>query len=374
MSKLEYYYAVPEHLVIRELIPDIDNRRLAGAAARDAIANNPGVVPVGIDPDEGGTVFWADIGDYPFREWQFLYTIDHLAKAGRIGMSFTTALDALRDPEIATRGLAPRGFIFHVSRCGSTVLGKALARADENVVINQGGPLQHGFWALVTDNWSRPPVASDENLHLFRQVVLALTRQRQPGQRNAFVKFISWNTLCMDFIFQAFPDVPAVFLYRDAAEVIASVRKNTTAALEARGTSKGIFIAGNDQNPDAVKYLTNCYSKYFDHALDAVERGLNVVNYRNINGDNARHIMGEGLGYEPDPETWSGMRGQFDVYSKDDTDKTVFTSDEAAKQSAIPDEDRAIIDASCRDLADRLDDCPGNLFPRQTRHKDAYQL
>lgn len=367
MSKIDYYYAVPEHLVIRELLPGIEQRRVDAAEAQEIIAKTPGLVPVAIDPAEDGNgrpaVYWADIGQHPFREWQFLYTIAHLAETGEIGASFATDMDVLQDPAILDRGIAPRGFIFHVSRCGSTLLAKALARSDANIVINQGGPLQHGFWSLVTDGWRNPPDPTPENLSLFRQLVLAMTRRRHPDQTNAFVKFISWNTLCVDFISRAFPDVPQLFLYRDAAEVIASVRKNTTAALEARGTAKGSLIAGPVQDTDDVKYLTKCYNNYFRYALDAVPQGLKVLNYRDISGDNALQIMEQGLAYTPPEAEWDRMRKQFSLYSKDDSGQQKFTSDEAEKQNAITDAEKKIIDESCRTLVEKLDHCPGNLFP-----------
>src|SRR5690606_22728206 len=131
-------------------------------------------------------------------------------------------------------------------------------------------------------NWSKPLEASQRNLTLFRQLVLAMTRRRRPQQRNAFVKFISWNSLYMDFISQAFPGTPQVFLYRDAAEVIASVRNNTTAALEAKGSAKGVFLAGQDQTVDDVTYLARCYAAYFRTALACGMAGPVLINYNQI--------------------------------------------------------------------------------------------
>jgi hypothetical protein len=361
---MDHLYAYPEHLVIQNLLPGIGERRIGVTEARALIARTPGIVPIGIDPDGAGAVYWADIGDYPFREWQFLFTIDHLAREGQITTSFSTPVDVLVDPEIARRGLAPRGFIFHVSRCGSTLLAKSLARSDENIVINQGGPLQHGFWTLITDNWQRPLEATEENLALFRQLVLAMTRVRAPGQKNAFIKFISWNTLCMDFVAKAFPGIPMIFLYRDAAEVIASVMKNTTAALEARGSAKGEFISGSRQDLDDIAYLSKCYKKYFQKALKAAKNDLRVVNYKDINADNGLEIFARGLGYNPSEAEWNKMRAQFSLYSKDDTGAQTFKSDKAEKRRAITDEQQKTIDNECRELAAELDRCSGNLFPR----------
>ena len=39
------------------------------------------------------------------------------------------------------RGLAPSGFVFHMSRCGSTLCAQALARDPSNIVLSEPGPV-----------------------------------------------------------------------------------------------------------------------------------------------------------------------------------------------------------------------------------------
>ncbi len=358
-------YALPDHEVVADLLPELRSRQLDEAAALARIQASPGVVPVAID-HQAGQVYWADLGDHPFREWQFLFTVEKLARENAIADAFTSPIALLADRRIAEPGLAPQGFIFHVSRCGSTLLGKAIARLDENVVINQGGPLQRGFWAVATDDWRRPLQPSAENLEMFRNLVLAMTRPRAPGQRRAFVKFISWNALYIDFVMRAFPGVPCLFLYRDPVEVIASVFKETTAALVAKGSLEADFLAdcavGNSAAMSDVEYLAHCYAHYFRTALALDKPGLHHLNYTAIKRENLATILSQGLAYVPEGADLDAMAEQFRFHSKDDSDKQAFRADSAEKQAALTPDARRQVEEICGDLVEKLDKSSINLF------------
>lgn len=356
---MQALYALPDHVVVRKLVPHAGRTTLDTRAARKRIRSNRGLIPLAIDPAKGGKVLWGDLGQHAFTDWQFLYTVKRLAEAQAIGEAFTTGIDVLRSDEILDRPLYPSGFIFHISRCGSTLLAKALARSPRNVIINQGGPLQRGLWAVLTDDWQRELIHSDENLALFRHLVLAMTRQRQDGQDRSFIKFISWNVLYLDFITRAFPDVPCLFLYRDPVEVIASVAKETTAALLAKGTREGAFLIGeSNAETDAMSdpaYLAGCYAHYFRTALAADSGRILYLNYKELKPGNLPMILDRGLGYNPSRKELSSMREQFHFHAKDDSDTTKFLADSAKKQATMAVRDRRIVMRTCAELFGQLD-------------------
>lgn len=366
-------YALPDHEVVMALVPHVGSTRLSNDAAVERIRAVPGMVPMAIDPGDDGhaaRVLWADIGDHPFREWQYMFTVEALAKAGNIGEAFATDLDLLLDDRILADPIEPSGFMFHISRCGSTLTGKAIARSPRNLVINQGGPLQRGFWAAITRDFSQPAEPSEENLHMFRNLVLAMTRRRRPEQLHSFVKFISWNTLYIDFAMQAFPQMPALFLYRDPVEVVASVLRETSAVLWAKGRRQAGFLAGVDwQETKAmgeIEYLARCFARYLDVAEQATGRVAHV-NYRDINPANFPAILARGFHFDPGQDELALMAGQFAFHSKDDSDSRRFTSDSAQKQSEISDADKALVASFCAQAMDRLDGSPANLFARSSR-------
>ena len=368
-------YALPDHEVVADLIPGIGNTCLSADEAVERIRAFPGMVPVAIDPESesggAGKVLWADLGDHPFREWQYMYTVQALAKAGQIGENFTTDFSILLEDRILADPIEPEGLMFHISRCGSTLSAKALARSPRHVVINQGGPLQRGFWATITKDWTQEAEASPENLNAFRHLVLAMTRRRHPEQQRAFVKFISWNTLYMDFAMQAFPQVPALFLYRNPVEVIASVLRETSAILWAKGRRQAGFLTGVDWETTAdmgnVEYLSLCFKRYLELALATSSPRVSHVNYTQINPANFPAMLARGLDFDPGAEELALMLEQFQFHSKDDSDKQQFKSDSAEKRASMPDEDKALVAQICGDLVARLDRSPANLFaPRET--------
>lgn len=362
-------YALPDHEVVESLIPGISRNLVGNQEALDRIHAANGMVPLAIDPETAsggsGKVLWGDIGDHPFLEWQYGYTVQSLARKGAIDNTFATDFSVLLDDNVLADPISPSGFIFHTSRCGSTLTAKALARSPRHVVINQGAPLQRGFWATITRDWTREAAPSPENLKAFRNLVQAMARRRQPQQERSFVKLISWNTLYVDFIMAAFPETPALFLYRDPVEIVASVLNETTAALWAKGKRQAGFLTGLDWHETVemsdVEYLAHCFARYLETAASAAGN-IAHVNYVNITPEHFPAILARGLQFDPDAEELALMLEQFNYYSKDDSDQQQFRPDSRAKRAAMPDADKALIGGLCGTLVDRLDQSRANLF------------
>ena len=362
-------YALPDHEVVEDLIPGISQNHVGNEEALARIHATNGMVPLAVDPQsERGSeakVLWADLGDHPFREWQYMYTVQSLSQSGGIGDAFTTDFSILLDDRVLADPIPPSGFIFHTSRCGSTLTAKALARSPRHVVINQGGPLQRGFWAAITREWTREASPNPENLKAFRNLVLAMARRRQPQQDRSFVKFISWNTLYAGFIMEAFPQMPALFLYRDPVEVVASIFRDTTAVLWAKGKRQAGFLTGLDWRETAemgdVEYLAHCFARYFEMAERNSGR-ISPLSYVDITPDNFPTILKRGLHFDPGADEMALMLEQFQYYSKDDSNQQRFKLDGVEKRASITEADKVLIDDLCRDLIEKLDRNPTNLF------------
>jgi len=114
----------------------------------------------------------------------------------------------------ASPGMAPAGFIFHMSRCGSTLVSQMLAALPENVVISEAGPMDR-----LARAESIPEAAKAEWL---RWMVSALGQKRSGGETRYFIKFDSPTVLALPSIRRAFPSVPWIFLYRNPEEVLVS--------------------------------------------------------------------------------------------------------------------------------------------------------
>jgi len=361
-------YALPDHEVMESLLPAIRDRYITVDEAIQQLYSQPGQVPVAINPADNPLVYFADIGTAPLREWKHIYTVQHLAEEGSLGEYFCTDLAILEHKDLDTGGLPPDGLIFHVSRCGSTLLTKALARSPANLTINQGGPLQEGFWSAITDHWLHDPEINERNLQMFRNLVQLMARKRRPEYQRCFVKFISWNIVYLDFIQAAFPGAAALYLYRDPVEVIATVLQETTAVLRAKGSRQALILTGLSPGLTAqmsdVEYLAHCYAHYFTIALKTAGVGrLQLVNYARLKQSGLfADILARGLDLRPDEPELDLMREQYRYYSKDDTDRTVFTGEKDTLLDILTEEDRRLISQICNERLAQLDTSQRNLY------------
>jgi len=359
-------YAIPDCDAVLQICPDAFQQHLTAGAAADRIRNNRGLVPVAIDPSGEGRVFWADMGQYPLRESKHLYSFKRFADQGCLGETFCSGMSILDDEALFGDGLLPAGLIFHISRCGSTLTTKALARPEGNVMISQGGPLQRGFWAHHSDDWRRPLITDARTLTRLRSLIFALTRRRIGTERRAFVKFISWNVLYLDVVARALPGIPVLFLYRDPAEVIATIKKETTAALLARGSRQASFLTGMSevemQAMDDTAYLATCYAHYLSRVLySSVD--VACVNYRDLNADTFSRVVKDGLDYAADEQELGLMREQFIYDSKDDAQMPrSYNPAQETPLSILTPLERNRINRKCGHLVVSLDRSRKNLF------------
>lgn len=113
-----------------------------------------------------------------------------------------------------SKGIKPTGFIFHISRCGSTLVSQMLAALEKNIVISE---------AAVIDKIIRTGNVSDEEkVERLRWLFNAMAQKRFSAEENFFVKFDCWNVFDLPLIERAFPDVPWIFMYRNPIEVLVS--------------------------------------------------------------------------------------------------------------------------------------------------------
>jgi hypothetical protein len=115
-------------------------------------------------------------------------------------------------------GLVPAGFVFHLSRCGSTLVSQMLAAVERNRVLSEPPALDDVLRLQV-----RGQVVDEARLTAYLcGVMSALGQAEGERERHLFVKWDCWHIHQMAAIRRAFPQTPWVFLYRDPVEVLES--------------------------------------------------------------------------------------------------------------------------------------------------------
>jgi gluconate kinase len=189
---------------------------------------------------------WCWLGDLRFTDPFFDQTI---ARALRHPFSLLfrhqTPLAALEQADNDAQ--CPAGFIFHASRCGSTLVSQMLAAVESNSVISES-PLvdfvlrSHADGKIITD---------EQRVQWLRWVIGVLSRKKKNAVRS-YIKFDSWHVLYLPLVRRAFPEVPWIFIYREPLEILASHQQQPGAQM-VPGTldpmTFGIDPAGLHQMP-----------------------------------------------------------------------------------------------------------------------------
>jgi len=164
-------------------------------------------------------VDWCWVGTRRFSEPFFDHTID---ACQRLPFSILfrpqTPFEMLRERHAIQPGLEPDGFIFHMSRCGSTLASQMLAALPRNVVISEAGSIH----SVLRAKFREPSLTDEERADWLRWIVSALGQRRAGDEKHLFIKFDSWSVMDFPLIRRAYPAVPWIFLYRNPAEVLVS--------------------------------------------------------------------------------------------------------------------------------------------------------
>ncbi len=87
-------------------------------------------------------VDWGYLGERRFTDPFFEQTIGRCVRhPADLLFRHQTPLEFLGELAERRPGLTPTGFIFHLSRCGSTLISQMLAAAPKHVVISEASPI-----------------------------------------------------------------------------------------------------------------------------------------------------------------------------------------------------------------------------------------
>ena len=225
----------------------------------------------------GPMVDWCHLGDLRFTAPFFDQTIGSAMKHpfnllfGHTTPLAMIAADADKSPELKLYGL-----IFHMSRCGSTVISQMLAALPRNVVLSEPRPVDQIL--RLADR--SPNAPDDELIHGLRGMMVALGRRRSAPERDVFVKLDAWHILRWPLIRRAFPDVPWIFVYRDPLEVLASLAQSRPSQMFG-STNPALLTADAASlpamSPDAYSALV--LERYCDAAIEHHRDGGLLVEY-----------------------------------------------------------------------------------------------
>jgi hypothetical protein len=176
--------------------------------------------------------------------------------------------------------LQPSGFIFHMSRCGSTLVSQMLAALPANIVVSEASPID----TVVQARRWRPDLSEDRQAHWLTSIIGALGQKRFADERRYFVKLDCWHTLALPLFRRAFPAVPWVFLYRDPVEVLVSQLHVPGTQILPGGIGPNLYGIERTYGPGTAEdYYARVLAKVTEPAVAQYSEGGGLlVNYRQL--------------------------------------------------------------------------------------------
>lgn len=278
---------------------------------------------------ESGQVMadWADIAG---TDPTLPFLADRIARAG----SFWQApLPPGNGPVV------PSALILHAGRCGSTLVSRSLSRLSRCHLLSEPQALNDVLG--VEGPW--PFLPASQRRQAVRQVVAALAQAARPGQDRFILKLSSWNALHLPLLEEAFPGVPKLFIYRQPAEILVSLRDEPAGWMRRAGDriKAGLFLGVPPAQ--ALNTPLAFAAQVLGRILSAVAESMGrpgragewlLVPYETLPAAFTARIL-PWLGLEPTQAQAAILASFQDTHAKDPAGQRPFQPDSIAKRAAV---------------------------------------
>ncbi|RKS92655.1 hypothetical protein BC952_2567 [Flavobacterium limicola] len=110
-----------------------------------------------------------------------------------------------------------KSLVFHVSRCGSTILSQSLVTSSGNIMISEAPLIDQILRTTVFD--------FKQKCVLVEAAIRLLGQKRFLEQKNLIIKLDAWHIFNVAQFRLIFPELPFMLLYREPSEVLKSHQK-----------------------------------------------------------------------------------------------------------------------------------------------------
>ncbi|MBC8986202.1 hypothetical protein H9X96_10495 [Pedobacter sp. N36a] len=169
--------------------------------------------------EEEWMLHWMDLEDRQMKEPFFDDTIaiSHLKRREKKRLPSVSSPDFLLAAAAEIPHVPASAFVFHISRCGSTLLSQAFGEEAENIIIAEAPLLDELLRAS-----ERGTITDSERKHWFMAALSLLGQRRNGTEQTLIIKLDSWHLHFYDTLRSWYPDTPFFFLLRRPDEVLAS--------------------------------------------------------------------------------------------------------------------------------------------------------
>ncbi|OCX54055.1 hypothetical protein BEL04_07210 [Mucilaginibacter sp. PPCGB 2223] len=154
--------------------------------------------------------------------------------------------------------VSPTSFIFHISRCGSTLLSQLLGLNEESISLSEV-PI---FDDILRLRYKLPGITEEYTGELLQAAMKFYGQKRFGTEKNMFIKTDSWHIHFYRELRTLYPDVPFLLLYRAPAEVFESHVKLRGTQTVPGLIEPEVFGFANDGIPDFHSFPAKVIASY----------------------------------------------------------------------------------------------------------------
>jgi hypothetical protein len=284
--------------------------------------------------DEEASVRWMHFGERRLSEPFFSQTVAHLRARASSVLEMDTAIDAITRQAAQGQRLTPNGFIFHMSRCGSTLISNAIKVFKGVQVVAEAPPLTRLFMPCRPSGEPTKGHEDGGRRELGESLFSLFSCYRTGIPEQIVIKFASQNSICLPEIRRLWPDVPCLFVIRDPIQVMVSNLKDRGLEQFREAPAVAYEICGADRSSPLSEISVEDFAgrvigRYLDAAIGEIGSKVRVIDYDHVNPSSIFEIA-EFFRLDP-PSDPAPLVEVFKQYSKDYTGKKLFFCDRAEK-------------------------------------------
>ena len=302
------------------------------------IQNLKGYLPVDATVVDGRPgLSWLDMSGIDLVEPFFQQTVERAKKQNRTELF--TEFDALLQLEKTFDNVAPTGFIFHSSRCGSTLVSNACRAIENTIVLSEPHAVDKLVARFITD---APAGSVKESLYsvFLRGVVHALGQRRKGSEQHLIVKFACCSFAQFERIHRIWPTVPWIFLYRDPIETMVSNLTDVPPWLldgdrRVLASITGVSTA-DAQEMQLEELCARTIGSFYSLAHRLARGGGLLLNYNQLSLPVISRVLNF-FHLDPSTEAMERISRGSQSYSKEASGARAFVADAEAKQQRASD-------------------------------------
>jgi hypothetical protein len=289
-------------------------------------------------------VRWMQFSPDSLLEPFFDQTMERLRRLSL--REFETASETLLSLAAGAPPITPAGLVFHISRCGSSLVGNVLKRAANARVLSEAAPIGYLLGPYASTVWPVPYNEWHDSRASLLQAIVNLYGKTDAGRTSKLViKFVSLALLNLDFIRSVWPSVPILIVVRDPVEVIVSHLQAPGGWMRLKAEPIRAYdtfgVAGTDIiGMSNEEYAARVIGKYCEAAVRAIDSNTVILDYAALNDRTLRKIAGIfnlELPHSDSPE----LLRIFATHAKDARASIPFHDDRDRKQFAATQQVRA---------------------------------